>query len=111
MQFFDNEIVRAEATEMMQTYEDIVDLMRSAKFKSPEGLDSYLTKISRMIELQEMIYFRAKYSGAGDAKEFVDFLNKSFPLVAMEGETDVLESFRRMKSDIEKMKQSMHNGG
>ena len=37
MQFFDNEIVRSEAAEMMQTYEDIIDLMGSAKFKTPEG--------------------------------------------------------------------------
>ena len=108
MQFFDNEIVRSEAAEMMQTYEDVVDLMQSAKFKTSDGVKEYLTKVSRMIELQEMIYFRAKYSGADDAQEFVSFLNHSFPLVAIEGETDVLESFRRMKSDIERMKQSMH---
>ena len=111
MQFFDNEIVRSEAAEMMQIYEDIVDLMGSAKFKSPEGLELYLNKVSRMIELQEMIYFRAKYSSEEDAQEFVTFLNMSFPLVAVEGETDVTESFRRMKSDIERMKQSMHKGG
>lgn len=111
MQFFDNDIVRSEASEMMQTYEDIVDLMGSAKFKSPEGLNLYLTKVSRMIELQEMIYFRARYSSEEDAQEFVKFLNMSFPLVAVEGETDVTESFRRMKSDIERMKQSIHNGG
>ena len=48
MQFFDNEIVRSEAAEMMQTYEDVVDLMGSAKFKTQEGLNTYLVKISRM---------------------------------------------------------------
>ena len=111
MQFFDNEIVRSEAAEMMLTYEDIVDLMRSVKFKSQEGLELYLNKVSRMIELQEMIYFRAKYSSEEDAQEFVTFLNMSFPLVAVDGETDVTDSFRRMKSDIERMKQSMHHGG
>ncbi len=107
MQFFDNEIIRSESAEMMQTYEDLVDLMGSAKFRSPEGLNQYLVKISRMIELQEMIYFRAKYSSEEDAQEFVNFLNSSFPLVAVKGETDVTKSFRRMRSDIERMKESI----
>ncbi len=108
MQFFDNEIVRSEAVEMMQIYEGIIDFMGSAKFKTSEGLDHYLDKIFRMIELQEMIYFRAKYSSEEDAQEFVDFLNMSFLPVDNEGETDVLELFKRIKSDIETMKKSIH---
>ena len=108
MQFFDNEIVRSEAVEMMQIYEGIIDFMGSAKFKTSEGFDHYLDKIFRMIELQEMIYFRAKYSSEEDAQEFVDFLNMSFLPVDNEGETDVLELFKRIKSDIETMKKSIH---
>ena len=103
MQFFDNDIVRTEAAEMMQLYEDITDLMMTVKIKTTEGMKKYLVKLSRMIELQEIIYFRARYSSEEDAQEFVNFLKLSFPLVSIEGETDVTEAFSRMRTDIDNM--------
>jgi len=56
-----------------------------------------------MIELQEQLYFRASYSDENDAKEFVSQFNRSLPYVAAEGETDVSQSFRRMKEELKRM--------
>ena len=104
MDFFDNEMIRSEAAEMMRLYEDIQDLMMSYKFRSQEGGKEYLRMMERLLELQEMIYFRAKYSDQTDAKEFVNMLRSTLPLVAKEGETDASQVFRRMREEISMMK-------
>ena len=105
MQFFDNDIVRSNSTELMITYEDLIDLMQSDRFRTKEGRDEYLKKMSRLLELQEMLYFRAVYSEEGDAKEYIDVIKKTFPLVAQEGETDPFQTFRRMKRELALLKQ------
>lgn len=104
MEFFDNEIIRAETSEMMRLYEDIQDLMQSSKFRSQEGGRQYLVMMERLLELQEMLYFRAKYSSESDAKEFVKMLMMTLPFVAKEGETDAGQVFRRMREEISDMK-------
>lgn len=104
MQFFDNEIVLDQAKELMELYYDILDLMQSREFGTKEGSEKYLEKMSRIIELQEMIYFRAQYSNEEDAKEYLDTIKMSLPFVAEEGETDPIQVFRRMKREIETLK-------
>lgn len=104
MEFFDNDIIRSEASEMMRLYEDIQDLMLSHKFRTQEGGVKYINMMERLLELQEMIYFRAKYSDKRDAKEFVEMLVRTLPLVSREGETDASQVFRRMRSEIADMK-------
>ena len=104
MEFFDNEIIRSEAAEMVRIYEDIQDLMKSEKFRTQEGGKQYLKHMERLLELQEMIYFRAKYSEHQDAKQFVEMLVKTLPLVSKEGETDASQVFKRMREEIASMK-------
>jgi len=104
MDFFDNEIIRSESAELMRTFEDIQDLLASYKFITPEGGKKYLSLMERLLELQEMIYFRARYSDESDAKEFVDVLDGSMRWVAQEGETDPIQVFRRMRQEIASMK-------
>ena len=104
MQFFDNELVRSQVAELVTIYEDITDLSRSYKFATEEGADEYLKMMTRMLELQEMIYFRAKYSDKEDAQEYIDVINMSLPFVAKEGEKDPSQTFRRMKAEIEQLK-------
>ncbi len=105
MQFFDNDLVRSQSAELMSIYEDIQDLINSHKFRTKEGAELYLTKMFRLLELQEMIYFRAIYSEEGDAKEYIKVINKTFPLVAQKDETDPFQTFRRMKSELMKLKE------
>ena len=104
MDFFDNEIIRAEAAELMETFEEIQSLLLSSKFRTQEGSLQYLNLVERLLELQEMIFFRAKYSKEEDAKEYIEVLNKTLPMVSKEGETDPSQVFRRMKQDLAEMR-------
>jgi hypothetical protein len=104
MDFFDNEIIRAEAAELMETFQEIQSLLMSQKFRSQEGGLRYLQLMERLLELQEMIFFRAKYSKEEDAKEYIEVLNKTLPFVSKEGETDPSQVFRRMKQELADMK-------
>ena len=104
MDFFDNEIIRAEAAELMETFEEIQSLLLSSKFRTQEGSLRYLNLVERLLELQEMIFFRAKYSKEEDAKEYIEVLNKTLPIVSKEGETDPSQVFRRMKQELADMR-------
>ena len=103
MRFFDNDVVRAQAAELVETNEDLQDLILDGGLKTTEGNIEFMSKVHRMIELQEQLYFRASHSGEKDAKEFVQQFNRSLPYVAVEGETDVSQSFRRMKEELKRM--------
>ena len=103
MRFFDNDVVRAQAAELVETNEDLQDLILDGGLKTPEGNIEFMSKVHRMIELQEQLYFRASYSDEDDAKEFVSQFNRSLPYVAVEGETDVSQSFKRMKEELKRM--------
>lgn len=104
MDFFENEIVRSESAELMEIYEDLRSLMMSSRFHSEEGGLEYINLLERLLELQEMLYFRAKYSNEDDAKEFVEMLSRTLPFVAKEGETDASQVFRRMREEIADLK-------
>jgi len=104
MDFFDNEIIRAEAAELMETFQEIQSLLMSQKFRSQEGGLRYLQLMERLLELQEMIFFRAKYSKEEDAKEYIEVLNKTLPIVSKAGETDPSQVFRRMKQELAEMR-------
>ena len=103
MRFFENDIVRAQSAELVETNEDLQDLIASGRLNSPEGNLQFMSKVHRLIELQEQLYFRASYSDDEDAREFVNAFRKSFPLVAVQGETDVTQAFRRMKEELKRM--------
>lgn len=104
MDFFDNEIIRAEAAELMETFEELQSLLMSEKFRTQEGGLRYLNLVERLLELQEMIFFRARYSKEEDAKEYIEVLNKTLPIVSREGETDPSQVFRRMKQELAEMR-------
>ena len=103
MRFFENDIVRAQSAELVETNEDLQDLIASRRLNSTEGNLQFMSKVHRLIELQEQLYFRASYSDDEDAQEFVKAFQKSFPLVAVQGETDVTQAFRRMKEELKRM--------
>lgn len=104
MDFFDNEIIRSEAAELIEVFEDIQYLLHSHKFRTQKGGLKYLSLMERLLELQEMIFFRAKYSDQPDAKEYIAVLNKTLPFVANDDETDPSQVFRRMKEEISNLK-------
>ena len=104
MQFFDHDIVRSEAAELMRIQEDLNDLFNSGKFRTPEGREVYFFLMERLLDIQEIVYFRAKYSELDDAKEYVEMLKNHLPLVARDGEYDVSQVYSRMKRDLRDIK-------
>ncbi len=109
MQFFDHDIVRSEAAELMRIQEDLNGLFSSGKFRTTEGREIYFFLMERLLHIQEIVYFRAKYSDLDDAKEYVSMLKSHLHLVAREGETDVSHVYARMKRDLKDIKDFVMN--
>jgi hypothetical protein len=104
MQFFDHDIVRAEAAELMRIQEDLNHLFGSGKFRTKEGKEGYFFLMERLLDIQSVIYFRAKYSELEDAKEYLTMIKNALPLVARDGETDASQVYERMKRDLNDIK-------
>lgn len=99
MSFFDNEIIRSEAAQLFELYERLMQLAMTG-CTTLDQKKEYLQKIQRVVELQEVLYFRAKYSEQEDASEFVEHLRNSANMLGYRG--DIESVFISMKTDIEK---------
>lgn len=104
MRFFDYDIVRSESAELMRIQEDLKDLFGSEKFHTHEGRECYFFLMERLLDIQEVIYFRAKYSDTDDAKEYIKMLNENLHLVSRDGEKTVSDVYKRMKRDLKNIK-------
>lgn len=112
MAFFDNPIIRSESVQLFELYQRLVDL--SSRGGGTNALDhddkiEYLEKVARVIELQKVLYFRAKYSEDDDAFEFIQYLKNSARLLGYTN-GDVDECFVSMQADIEKAIDLLQNG-
>ncbi len=111
MAFFDNPIIRAEAVQLFELYQRLVDLSSRGGTNALDHDDKieYLEKVARVIELQKVLYFRAKYSEEDDAFEFIQYLKNSARLLGYTN-GDVDECFVSMQADIEKAIDLLQNG-
>jgi hypothetical protein len=60
--------------------------------------------MERLLDIQSVIYFRAKYSDLDDAKEYITMIKNALPFVARDNETDASEVYVRMKRDLRNIK-------
>ena len=109
MAFFDNPIIRAESVQLFEIYQRLVDLSSRGMTLDNEEKKEYLEKVGRVIELQKVLYFRAKYSEDDDAFEFIQYLKNSARLLGYSN-GDVDECFVSMQADIEKAIDLLQNG-
>ena len=101
MAFFDNPIIRAESVQLFEIYQRLVDLSSRGMTLDNEEKKEYLEKVGRVIELQKVLYFRAKYSEDDDAFEFIQYLKQSARLLGYtNGVID--ECFVSMQADVER---------
>jgi hypothetical protein len=107
MSFFEEELIRDELEEMSKLYQEISFLMYSPHEKSEDDRKECLEKLERLVELQELLYFRAKYSSDNDAEEFVEMLRASAVFLGVSSDTDVSQIFAQMKKDISKAKERL----
>lgn len=97
MAFFDEIPIRAEAAELFDLYQRMMQLsmggLHNMKLK-----EEYLDKLTRILELQKVMYFRAKYSEEDDAFDFCQHLKQCANMLGYEG--DVEETFKAMENDV-----------
>ena len=101
MAFFDNPIIRAESVQLFEIYQRLVDLSSRGMTLDNEEKKEYLEKVGRVIELQKVLYFRAKYSEDDDAFEFIQYLKQSARLLGYTN-CDIDECFVSMQADVER---------
>ena len=101
MAFFDNPIIRTESVQLFEIYQRLVDLSSRGMTLDNEEKKEYLEKVGRVIELQKVLYFRAKYSEDDDAFEFIQYLKQSARLLGYTN-GDIDECFVSMQADVER---------
>ena len=101
MAFFDNPIIRAESVQLFEIYQRLVDLSSRGMTLDNEEKKEYLEKVGRVIELQKVLYFRAKYSEDDEAFEFIQYLKQSARLLGYTN-GDIDECFVSMQADVER---------
>jgi hypothetical protein len=107
MSFFEQDLIRDELTEMTELYHELAKIMYSPYEKSQTTRRDCLTKLERLVELQELLYFRAKYSSDEEAEEFVGMLKTSATFLGVPPDVDVSQIFTHMKEDIIRAKEAL----
>lgn len=107
MSFFEEELIRDELQEMTELYREIAAVMYSPYPKTSDSRRDCLDKLERLVELQELLYFRAKYSSDQEASEFVEMLRTSAAFLGVPTDIDVSQIFIQMKEDIAAAKEKL----
>jgi len=107
MSFFEQELIRDELEEMTKLYEEIRFIMLYPHEQSLETRKDCLDKLERLVELQEFLYFRAKYSEDSEAKEFAEMLRVSADFLGVPSYIDISGIFTHMKQDIERARNKL----
>jgi hypothetical protein len=100
MSFFEQDLIRDELQEMTELYQEIATVMYGSSERSEDERKDCLDKLERLIELQELLYFRAKYSDDAEAEEFVQMLRASAAFLGISPDIDVSQIFIQMKEDV-----------
>ncbi len=108
MAFFDDVPIRAEAVELFDKYQTLMQIS-AGEIGKKETAEKYIDNLERVIELQQVMYFRAKYSEEDDAFEFCQHLKQCANMLGYDG--DVEEVFTNMQSDISKARKAMSEFG
>ena len=105
MAFFDEPPIRAEAAELFDLYQRMMQISMGG-MNSMEIKREYLDNLKRIIEIQKIMHFRAKYSDEPDANDFVGHLKKCSEVLGYRGNVD--EVFLAMEADIRKAQEVLN---
>jgi hypothetical protein len=111
MSFFEQELIRNELEEMTSLYAEIRESLSSPWKQTLDNRKECLDKLERLVELQEFLYFRAKYSDDSEAKDFANMLRDSAVFLGISPETDLSQIFSHMRQDISEAKSKLDNQG
>lgn len=105
MAFFDEATVRAEAAELFDLYQSMMRLSVGGLY-GMEQKQEYLDNLKRIIEIQKIMHFRAKYSDEPDADDFVGHLKTCSEVLGYKGNVD--EVFLAMEADLNRAQEVLN---
>ena len=100
MKFFQSEVVQRELAQMQDLY---MDINRMGLMLNVEQKRDQLTKMLRLIELQQTMYMRVILSEDPDAKQLVDQVKNAAQMLGMPPEDIGPQFYDKLKDNVNKM--------
>ena len=100
MNFFQSEVVQKELHDMQELY---MDINRMGLMLNVEQKRDQLTKMLRLIELQQTMYMRVILSEDPDAKQLVDQVKNAAQMLGMPPEDIGPQFYDKLKDNVKKM--------
>jgi len=104
MNFFQSEVVQKELHDMQELY---MDINRMGLMLNVEQKRDQLTKMLRLIELQQTMYMRVTLSEDPEAKKLVDQVKQAAQMLGMPPEDVGPQFYEKLKDNVYKMIDSL----
>ena len=104
MNFFQSEVVQKELHDMQELY---MDINRMGLMLNVEQKRDQLTKMLRLIELQQTMYMRVILSEDPDAKQLVDQVKNAAQMLGMPPNEIGPQFYDKLKDNLYKMIDSL----
>tara|TARA_Y100001954_G_C15635616_1_gene514988 strand:+ start:66 stop:389 length:324 start_codon:yes stop_codon:yes gene_type:complete len=104
MNFFQSEVVQKELHDMQELY---MDINRMGLMLNVEQKRDQLTKMLRLIELQQTMYMRVILSEDPDAKQLVDQVKNAAQMLGMPPNEIGPQFYDKLKDNVYKMIDSL----
>lgn len=98
--FFESDVVQKELREMQELY---IDINRMGLVLSIEGKIEQLTKLLRLIEIQQTMFMRVTLSDQEDAQALLSQVREAATMIGMNAEDVTPQFYEALKSDVHKM--------
>jgi len=104
MNFFQSEVVQKELHDMQELY---MDINRMGLMLNVEQKRDQLTKMLRLIELQQTMYMRVILSEDPDAKQLVDQVKNAAQMLGMPPNEIGPQFYEKLKENVYNMIDSL----
>lgn len=98
--FFESDVVQNELREMQELY---IDINRMGLVLSVEAKIEQLTKLLRLIEIQQTMFMRVTLSDQEDAQQLLSQVREAATMIGMNAEDVNPQFYEALKSDVHKM--------
>ena len=103
-EFFKSEIVREELQEINELQTEIYSNMMNIQNSGGDEKEEHIEKLTRLLELQRMMYTRVSLSEDPEAKAMKKQLEQSVTMLGFPEGTDISVLFDGMKNTIQSLK-------
>ncbi len=103
-EFFKSEIVREELQEINELQTEIYSNMMNIQNSGGDEKEEHIDKLTRLLELQRMMYTRVSLSEDPEAKAMKKQLEQSVTMLGFPEGTDISVLFEGMQNTIQSLK-------